>query len=347
MLRAGGRRRFLVTAGVIASAALGVTAVGPVGAALAAPEFTVMNTSEAPPDGVYFRNSASSADTDGGTGHGVFQGNRVRLNCFAWGDEVGRYKNRLWYQVDNLTLPTVGDSGLPNSGFLSAHYVDDGTVADQVVDGVEPCTRGPGPAPGAGALEGSSIFFQPKNHREGTMASRDVGYTEWTGPTKCSYRGDVATSPLDGRWVSTLAGWSNGRLGPIYFLDSANLEQRSHVHYVLLIDPGQGSTFADGCDANTKRNPSTVLADWLALDPKLNKLVVISAQATAEDHHRGLQKYYLDAIKKRKLNKQVRVCNDDKLSHPKAFERYAADPAGSYITSRKFICPYGIPGWQP
>jgi hypothetical protein len=35
------------------------------------PIFTVMNTSETPPDGVWFRNSPHTADTDRVTGHGV------------------------------------------------------------------------------------------------------------------------------------------------------------------------------------------------------------------------------------------------------------------------------------
>jgi hypothetical protein len=340
MLRSAVPRRLLVAVALAA----GVAASAPT-VAVAAPEFPVMNTSETPPDGVFFRNSARTADTDQVIGHGVRQGERVRLNCFAWGEEVGKHHNRLWYQVDNITRPLNAD--VPNSGFLNAHYIDDGTVADQVVEGVAPCLQDPDPARDVSILEGASLFFQPKDHTEAATASRNIAYTDWKGPAKCSYRGDVAVSPLDGRWVSTLAGWSNGRLGPIYFLASANKEQRSHVHYVLLVDPGHGSTFADSCDADPKRNPSTVLADWLAMDPKNNKLVVISAEATAEDNHKGLQKYYLDAIKKRKLNKQVRVCNHDKLSHQKAFDRYAAAPDTSYILSRKFICPYGIPGWQP
>lgn len=103
----------------------------------AAPVFPVMNTSEQPPDGVWFRNSARTADTDRVTGHGVYRGDQVRLTCHAWGEAVGVHANRLWYRVANLTRPAVG--ARPNEGFLNAHYVDDGLVANQVAAGVPAC----------------------------------------------------------------------------------------------------------------------------------------------------------------------------------------------------------------
>ena len=102
-----------------------------------APTFTVMNTDETPPDGVWFRTSPHTGDTDRVTGHGVYRGDRVALECHARGDSVGAHANHLWYRVRNLSRPTVG--GRSNDGFLNAHYVDDGTVADQVVANVRPC----------------------------------------------------------------------------------------------------------------------------------------------------------------------------------------------------------------
>ena len=40
------------------------------------------------------------------------------------------------YRVSNLTRPTVG--GLANHGWLNAHYINDGKVANQVDAGVPP-----------------------------------------------------------------------------------------------------------------------------------------------------------------------------------------------------------------
>lgn len=102
-----------------------------------APVFTVMNTSETPPDGVWFRNSPSTADTDRVTGHGVYAREQVRLDCYVWGEAVGKYGNRLWYSASNVSRPT--NKGTPNTGFLNAHYVDDGRVANEVVAGVPQC----------------------------------------------------------------------------------------------------------------------------------------------------------------------------------------------------------------
>lgn len=101
------------------------------------PTFTVMNTSETPPDGVWFRNSAHTGDTDRVTGHGVYAGERVQLLCYGWGDAVGAYSNRLWYDVTNLTRPT--NAGRSNDGWLNAHYINDGVAANQIDAGVRPC----------------------------------------------------------------------------------------------------------------------------------------------------------------------------------------------------------------
>jgi hypothetical protein len=94
----------------------------------AAPVFPVMNTNESPPDGVWFRNSPRTADTARITGLGVYAGEQVRLDCHAWGDSVGRYGNRLWYRTQNLSRLTA--AGRSNSGYLNAHYVNDGLLAD-------------------------------------------------------------------------------------------------------------------------------------------------------------------------------------------------------------------------
>jgi hypothetical protein len=101
------------------------------------PHFGVQNTSETLPDGVWFRNSPHTADTQRITGLGIYAHEMVQLNCYEWGDAVGPYGDTLWYQVSNLTRPTV--DGLPDSGFLNAHYIADGQKSDVVDAGVPPC----------------------------------------------------------------------------------------------------------------------------------------------------------------------------------------------------------------
>jgi hypothetical protein len=73
-----------------------------------------MNTSEIPPDGVWFRRSPHIADTDRVTGYGVYMNEQVQLECYTWGDAVGPYANRLWYFVLNVTRPA--NAGSPIRG---------------------------------------------------------------------------------------------------------------------------------------------------------------------------------------------------------------------------------------
>ena len=106
--------------------------------------YTVMNTSETLPDGVWFRRSAHISDTDRVIGHGVYMGNAVHVLCYLFGDAVGPYSNRLWYYVSNITHPTLPDDTTPNVGFLNAHYINDGASANQVDAEVPICTMPPG-----------------------------------------------------------------------------------------------------------------------------------------------------------------------------------------------------------
>jgi hypothetical protein len=101
------------------------------------PIFTVMNTSETPPDGVWFRWAPYTADTDRVTGHGVYTNEQVQLACYGWGEAIGPYANRAWYQVLNVSRRT--NAGVSNSGWLNAHYVNDGLLANQIDAGVPAC----------------------------------------------------------------------------------------------------------------------------------------------------------------------------------------------------------------
>jgi hypothetical protein len=121
---------------LVAAAGLGAVSA-PAASAASGPVFTVMNTSETLPDGVWFRNSPHSADTDRVTGLGVYMNEQIQLECYAWGDAVGPYSDRLWYDVANLTRPT--NAGVANQGYLNAHYINDGKAANQVDAGVPQC----------------------------------------------------------------------------------------------------------------------------------------------------------------------------------------------------------------
>ena len=83
-------RRLAILASLSGAALIAAGLVGTSAAsAYSGPIFTVMNTSETLPDGVWFRNSSHTADTDRVTGHGVYMGERVQEVCYAWGDSGG------------------------------------------------------------------------------------------------------------------------------------------------------------------------------------------------------------------------------------------------------------------
>lgn len=124
----------LVTA-LIAALAMIVTSPALAGG----PVFPVMNTSETPPDGVWFRDNPAVSGPRA-TGYGVYAGDRVELRCYGWGESLGRYGNRLWYYSANLTRPNA--PGRNNIGWLNAHYVNDGQNANVVVGGVQACGAG-------------------------------------------------------------------------------------------------------------------------------------------------------------------------------------------------------------
>ena len=102
------------------------------------PVFPVINTSEQLPDGVWFRNSPTLSDTNEVTGFGVYAGDSVQLICYAFGGPVGPYNDSLWYYADNLTGPLVSTAGLPNIGYLNAHYINDGMAARMSLIPVSP-----------------------------------------------------------------------------------------------------------------------------------------------------------------------------------------------------------------
>jgi hypothetical protein len=66
-----------------------------------------------------------------------------------------------------------------------------------------------------------------------------------------------------GQPITTIAGWSSGRLGVFGYLNKASDLQLKQLNYVLLIDPG--STGDMGCDLAVPGTgkAGNVLVRWL------------------------------------------------------------------------------------
>ncbi|MEJ2862541.1 sigma-70 family RNA polymerase sigma factor [Actinomycetospora flava] len=65
---------------------------------------------------------------------------QVQVTCYVQNGmtPVGPDDNRLYYSVDNISRPEVGE-GQKNGGYLNAHFVDDGMPANQPAPGVPHC----------------------------------------------------------------------------------------------------------------------------------------------------------------------------------------------------------------
>lgn len=109
-----------------------VAAVGPSSASAYAPPGNV--SAQALYDvtdtggGVYWRWAPYNADYSPISGYGEYDGYAAALDCYAWGDPVGPYGNRLWYFAAQFSpQPPVGDG----QGWISDHYLDTpGTAAN-------------------------------------------------------------------------------------------------------------------------------------------------------------------------------------------------------------------------
>ncbi len=192
------------------------------------PVFTVMNTSETPPDGVWFRRSPHVADTDSVTGHGVYMGEQVQLRCFSWGDAVGAFGNTLWYNVLNISRPS--NAGVENSGYLSAHYINDGLAANQVDSGVPDCSAAPSPAPTQAPTPGGGASPPPNSVTcYGDYCSgRDPQTTGCAADATTVAWRDVPGARLELRWSQTCkTNWARYIQYPQGFGGSTALQLRA------------------------------------------------------------------------------------------------------------------------
>ncbi len=334
----------------------------------AGPTYSVMNTSEYTPDGVYFRNSPNWDDTSRVSGWGVYAGNRVQLQCWSRGTNVPRRdggSNTIWYKANNVSRPTA-PGGRTNQGWINAHFVNDGTGPGQVAPGVPPCDSSQ-PLPGGG-----SLYYSPYDGPDIKVYKNrwpfDSAYNWVSAPSPatvtldqkvwqpgCNASNSVPQSPANKR-ITTLAGWSSGRNGPIMYL-TARPSGWEAVNFILLIDPGNKDAYYNGGCDKAYPNKSAMLADWLARD-KNHVLMVLAGEYTADyDHpvngyaHAGIQNKLFPAIRDypvisgRSIRSQAIVCNYDGVDHETMWMRFKGKMNDTNHTS----CP-GSPSsapWHP
>jgi len=286
--------------------------------------------------GIYFRNSPSWSDTSRITGVGIYNNDQVQLICGAFGEPYGPYANRWWSYVQNLTRSSAG------KGWVNAHFINDGMPANTPSPGEGTCGAGTTGAPSGGAGSGvpptpappRSVFYWPRLGVKDRPANiwmnvsdLDFDYPQWASGNCNPLPPGPIQIPAS---VNTLAGWSVGRLGPIYFLKDFP-GQWPQISNIILFDPGSKSEMegAEGCDAMLTSPPiSQLLVSWLK-SPGDHRLLVLTG-IRSEDwdavlkgvgigkaHFSGLWHYYFSDLWSQpwSVRSRVQVCDYDDLAH--------------------------------
>lgn len=307
--------------------------------------------------GVYWRSGPDWNTKQAISGYGVYNNSVVELECYAWGAglpaEYGS-TSTLWYYATH-----VGGSGY-GSGYVHDHFVNTPwNVPNRVVSGVPQCGASSGgspggssPTPGASSTppDGGAVYYQPRYNSRDPQAPSEVetiGLTDWSAGNCDSVK---ATFPdtYNGKRVTTLAGWSVGRLGPMYAIDLDMNRVNSRINMIILYDPGSYANFFDknGCDK--WYDESWHYANWLAADPN-HELLILAGHDTYDPNwrgvgsHQGIQQKLFPAIRGKAIASQVAVCNYNSMSHPDVLRNF-----GYLMTQgRTTSCPRGVTPWHP
>ena len=298
--------------------------------------------------GIYFRNDPNNWESRGALA-GV-DGTTVTLRCATEGMPVGEYNNRIWYLADDVN----------GSGYLPDHFLDTPIKANEWLAGMPRCGEDKAvPQPS----QPKSVFFSGTAGARGVavenVSDRDYALDDWASGGDC--KGDHIPGMVPNS-VDTLAGWSRGRIGVVYFLANASAEQKSKIHRIVLFDPGATSDIAGskffnrghGCDFEYDVN--RLLADWLSSDTR-NKLTVIAgadtemkedpADSSSRSTFAGMWKYYFAGMWNKPFADRAVVCDYNSLSHNDTLREFAG-----LVRSGGDSCPAGPEGhrlqvWHP
>jgi len=224
------------------------------------PIFTVMNTSETLPDGVYFRNSPNWDDTSRTYGLGVFRDEQVQLECYVFGQPVGPYNDQLWYYVLNVTRPT--NNGLPDVGMLNAHFIDDGLAANVVDAGVPACVDNLPPTPPAALAPAATLVQGPATPSGYRYAVNLSGFTANSSVVVTCYDSvnpggfHTFTLPTNSSGAASTASYCYSADGPDHWVRANGVESNHVTWSGPAGDPG-GSTGGGSGGASPSSPPST------------------------------------------------------------------------------------------
>jgi hypothetical protein len=299
--------------------------------------------------GIYLRNSPSMSDVDRIEARYMHYGDDFELICGVWGESVGPNDNQRWHYVYVLEGPATGQEG-----WIADRYATTPNAANELTPDEPACGTG---SEVHEKPNGASLYFSPFDG-DGPDASSPAAVTldvdQWQ-PCNDAHNAVPATSQLPNEPITTLAGWSAGRIAPIMYLD-AKPEGWASVNFILLIDPGSSEDYAvdsEG-DCDGQYNQDQILADWLASSQE-NRLMVLAGSVTADYGstvngyaHAGIQNTIFPAIRDDtdfpKIQSQVLVCNYDNTDHTDMWMEFK----NTMNSANHSDCP-GIPDaeWHP
>jgi hypothetical protein len=157
----------------------------------------------------------------------------------------------------------------------------------------------------------------------------------WNSQSCSTERADDFQTTIDRKPATTLAGWSIGRLGPIYFLQQVpNGQKRDNIQQIVLFDPGSKAEYESNGRDNTY-DQSAILAKCLG-ESTTHHLTILAGEVTADRNnpsanhgHAGIQNALFPDIRGKSISKQVVVCDyvyagtNRGLSHEDTYNKFS------------------------
>ncbi|MCA1712574.1 MAG: hypothetical protein LC789_13450 [Actinobacteria bacterium] len=260
-----------------------------------------------------------------------------KIRCAGAGQQI--VDTNVWFFIDS-------DQGF-GGGWLTAYYTD---AVYQTYDdlltryNIPRCDRGV-------ASFNAAVYYQPR-YGDGDPIAPYTTYTatkDFWSAGNCSTANAAYYPPnFDGEGISRASGWSLGRLGVTYLLQSYP-KRAATLNNIILFDPGSLSEYRGDCDL--KYDQSGLMANWLKGGTGRRLLILAGAVTRDKDnpdsagrYHQGIQQYLFPKIRSLGVSSRVLVCNYDTMGHLDVMRNFGYLAQSGSMTS----CPGSPNGsWHP
>ena len=305
------------------------------------------------------------------------------FNCFVWGQNIGGVP--IWFSVNyngvsGFYASYYDDSSYHSNEELTAKY-GVGLCGSPPPATSSPPTAAPAgatnPAAPAGTPTASTpqnsappppgaIYFNPypRDDRTGPHTltdprTVDIERKSWESHCTASgenlrnpYSAAVAAAKTKPITITSVAGWSAGKVGVWAYFREALRSELQQVNYALVIDPG---SLAD-MDCELSHDAGGAFKRWLHVNPKAH-LVIIAGNLTQRARAFSIQNAYFNSMREEPyadVTSRVLVCNYPLDHEPswQAAQYWIEHQIGSTTSSCPQLSFGGKPvpataGWHP